>query len=145
MKIFGNVGGAGTVKVFGRIEGDLQGAIVLISDGAQVDGDVVADDSTSGGRVKGNIHANRVKLDNTATVEGDIFHRSLLIEQNARFEGSSRREENVIEISPQRRATADIPIKTYTSQNNDFLAGRVEFRSGGMHVNHLAKLGSTSR
>jgi cytoskeletal protein CcmA (bactofilin family) len=34
----------------------------------------------------------RVKLNGTAVVEGDIFHQSLSIEDNARFEGSSRRE-----------------------------------------------------
>ena len=42
----------------------------------------------------GTIHANRVKLNSTAVVEGDIFHRTLAIEENARFEGTSRRQEN---------------------------------------------------
>jgi cytoskeletal protein CcmA (bactofilin family) len=51
-----------------------------------------------GGRVKGTIHANRVKLNGSAIVEGDIFHRSLSIDENARFEGSSRREETVIDV-----------------------------------------------
>jgi hypothetical protein len=51
---------------------------------------------TIGGRVKGTIHANRVKLNSTAVVEGDIYHRSLAIEENAQFEGMSRRQENVI-------------------------------------------------
>ena len=84
------------MKIFGRVEGELHASTVLIADGAQVEGDVVADDLTVGGRVKGTIHANRVKLNSTAVVEGDIFHRSLSIEENARFEGSSRREENVV-------------------------------------------------
>jgi len=33
-------------------------------------------------------------LNSTAVVEGDIFHRSLSIEENARFEGLSKREDN---------------------------------------------------
>ena len=94
--IVGKIAGEGTVKVFGRIEGELHATTVVVSDGASVEGDVVADDLTIGGRVKGTVHANRVKLNSTAIVEGDIFHRSLAIEENARFEGSSRREENVI-------------------------------------------------
>ena len=53
-----------------------------------------------GGRVHGTIHANRVKLNGRAIVEGDIFHRSLSIDENARFEGSSRREETVIDAPP---------------------------------------------
>lgn len=92
--IVGKIAGEGTVKVFGRIEGELHASTVVVSDGASVEGDLVADDLTIGGRVKGTIRANRVKLNSTAIVEGDIFHRSLAIEENARFEGSSRREDN---------------------------------------------------
>ena len=62
-----------------------------------MEGDVVAEELTIGGYVKGTIHANRVKLNSTAVVEGDIFHRTLAIEENARFEGTSRRQENTID------------------------------------------------
>jgi cytoskeletal protein CcmA (bactofilin family) len=92
--IVGKIAGEGTIKIFGRVEGELKASTVVIAAGAQVVGDVVADELTIGGRVKGTVHANRVKLDGTAIVEGDIFHRSLSIEEDARFEGSSRREEN---------------------------------------------------
>jgi cytoskeletal protein CcmA (bactofilin family) len=97
--IVGKITGKGAVKIFGRIEGELHASIVLINDGAQVEGDIVAEELTIGGRVKGTIHANRVKLTGSAIVEGDIFHRSLSIEENARFEGSSRREETVIDAT----------------------------------------------
>jgi cytoskeletal protein CcmA (bactofilin family) len=91
--IVGKITGKGTVKISGRIDGELHASIVLITDGAQVEGDIFAEEVTIGGRVKGTIHANRVKLNGNAIVEGDIFHRSLSIEENARFEGSSRRKE----------------------------------------------------
>ena len=98
--IVGKITGKGAIKIFGRIEGDLHASIVVINDGAEVDGDIVAEELTIGGRVKGTIHANRVKLTSSAIVVGDIFHRSLSIEENARFEGSSRREETVIDAMP---------------------------------------------
>jgi cytoskeletal protein CcmA (bactofilin family) len=60
-------------------------------------GDVVAEELTINGHVKATIHANRVKLGGTGVVEGDIFHRTLAIEENARFEGTSRRSENAID------------------------------------------------
>jgi cytoskeletal protein CcmA (bactofilin family) len=97
--IVGKITGKGAVKISGRIEGELRASIVLINDGAQVEGDIVAEELTIGGRVKGTVHANRVKLTSSAIVEGDIFHRSLSIEENARFEGSSRREETVIDAT----------------------------------------------
>jgi cytoskeletal protein CcmA (bactofilin family) len=80
------------------VEGEVHASIVQIDDGAQVEGNIVAEELTIGGRVKGAIHANRVKLNSTAIVEGDIFHRSLAIEENAQFEGLSRRQENVIDM-----------------------------------------------
>jgi cytoskeletal protein CcmA (bactofilin family) len=102
MTVIGKVNCDGTIKIFGRIEGELHGSTVVIADGAQMEGDVVADDLTVGGHVKGTIHAKRVKLIGTADVDGDIYHRSLSIEENARFEGSSRREDradNVIDAT----------------------------------------------
>jgi cytoskeletal protein CcmA (bactofilin family) len=92
--VAGKIFGEGTLQLFGRIEGEVRVATVLIKEGAQVEGDVVAEELTIAGQVKGTIHANRVKLDSTAVVEGDIFHRSLSIDENARFEGSSKREDN---------------------------------------------------
>ena len=76
--------------------GDLPPQERQIGEGAQVEGDIVAEELTIGGRVKGTIRANRVKLNSTAVVEGDIYHRSLAIEENGQFEGMSRRQENVI-------------------------------------------------
>jgi cytoskeletal protein CcmA (bactofilin family) len=64
---------------------------------------------TIGGHVKGTIHANRVNLNSTAVVEGDIFHRTLAIGENARFEGMSRREENTID-TPSRVGHPHVPI-----------------------------------
>lgn len=97
MTLVGKIVGDGHVKIFGRVEGELRASTVLICEGARVEAEVHADDLTIAGHLKGTIHANRVKLNSTAVVEGDIFHRSLAIEENARFEGSSRREDKVID------------------------------------------------
>jgi cytoskeletal protein CcmA (bactofilin family) len=97
LSIVGKIVGRGAVTIFGNVEGELRASTVVIAEGAQMEGDVVAEELTVGGRVKGTIHANRVKLNSTAVVEGDIFHRTLAIEENARFEGMSRRNENTID------------------------------------------------
>jgi hypothetical protein len=47
----------------------------------------------------GALRAVRVKLQNGGAVEGDIFHRSLAIDENSLFEGSARRVENPTEAS----------------------------------------------
>ena len=113
LSIVGKIVGHGKLQIFGHVEGELHASTIQISDGAQVEGSIVAEDLTIGGHVKGTIHANRVKLNNTAVVEGDIYHRSLAIEENAQFEGMSRRQENVIDTpsrglptSPQAQAVS---------------------------------------
>jgi cytoskeletal protein CcmA (bactofilin family) len=55
--------------------------------------------STAGLRV-------RKKFPKYIDVEGDIFHKTLAIEENARFEGMSRRQENVI----------DTPLRVQTNR-----------------------------
>jgi cytoskeletal protein CcmA (bactofilin family) len=94
MSIVGKIDCKGPAQVFGRIEGEVRASDLLISDGAQVEGNVIAQSVTVCGRVKGTIRAVRVKLQNGGAVEGDIFHRSLSIDENSQFEGSSRRVEN---------------------------------------------------
>jgi cytoskeletal protein CcmA (bactofilin family) len=122
MTVVGKIFGEGTVQIFGRIEGELRALTVFINEGAQVDGDVVAEELTISGQVKGTIHANRVKLNGTAVVEGDVFHRSLSIEENARFEGSSKREDKAAEVprTPLRRPAAqdDLQTKVTAMQGN---------------------------
>jgi cytoskeletal protein CcmA (bactofilin family) len=94
ISITGNIVCDGPMQVFGRIEGEVRGGEIEIGDGAEVEGNITAEDLIIRGRVKGTIRATRVKLLGKGTVEGDIFHRALSIEEPARFEGGSRPVEN---------------------------------------------------
>jgi cytoskeletal protein CcmA (bactofilin family) len=94
MTIIGKIDCQGTLQIFGRIEGELRATKVLIGNGAQFDGNVIAQGVTIDGRLSGTIHATRVSLQSNAVVDGDIFHRVLSIDENAQFEGSSRRVDN---------------------------------------------------
>jgi cytoskeletal protein CcmA (bactofilin family) len=99
MSIVGNIECNGPAQVFGRIKGELRASDLIIGDGAEIEGSVIAQDVTVCGRVKGTIRAVRVKLQGGGAVDGDIFHRSLSIDENSLFEGSSRRVENPTELS----------------------------------------------
>jgi cytoskeletal protein CcmA (bactofilin family) len=95
--IVGNITCDGPAQFYGHIEGEVRGSELLIGEGAEVVGNVVAQVVIIRGRVKGTIRATRVKLQASGAVEGDIFHRSLSIEDSALFEGSSRRVENPVD------------------------------------------------
>jgi cytoskeletal protein CcmA (bactofilin family) len=98
LSIIGKIIGRGALTIFGRVEGEVHASTVVIAEGAEMLGDVVAEELTVGGYIKGTIRANRVKLNGTGVVEGDIFHQTLAIDENAHFEGASRRNENVVEM-----------------------------------------------
>jgi Polymer-forming cytoskeletal len=108
----------------------------MISDGAQVEGSVIAQNVTVCGRVKGTIRAVRVKLQNGGAVEGDIFHRSLTIDENSQFEGSSRRVENPTDPSsgieakgPHGLRGLKLPARHTVLSNESAARPRTEFRS----------------
>ena len=96
MSIVGNVVCKGPAQVFGRIDGELHATELVIGEGGEIEGSVVAQEVTVNGRVKGTIRAARVRLQG-GTVEGDIFHRTLSIDESSVFEGMSRRMETSIE------------------------------------------------
>ena len=119
MSIVGNIQCNGPAQVFGQIKGELRASDLLIGDGAQIDGTVIAQNVTVCGCVKGTIHAVRVKLQNGGAVEGDIFHKSLSIDENSQFEGSSRRVENPTDLpsveaeGPQEEGMQDSALAPY--------------------------------
>jgi len=99
MSIVGNIECNGPAQVFGRIEGEVHASDLLIGDGAQIEGTVIAQEVTVRGSVKGTVRAARVKLQKGGAIDGDIFHRSLSIEEDAVFEGTVRRVENPTEMA----------------------------------------------
>jgi cytoskeletal protein CcmA (bactofilin family) len=129
MSIVGNIDCKGPAQIFGRIEGEVRASDLQISDGAQVEGSVIAQNVTVCGRVKGTIRAVRVKLQNGGAVEGDIFHRSLSIDENSLFEGSSRRVENPTDLSssdakgqqkgPQKKDAVPAPLPSIDAELAD--------------------------
>jgi cytoskeletal protein CcmA (bactofilin family) len=96
--IIGNIVCDGPWEILCSIEGDLCGTDLTIAAGATVVGSVVARDLTVRGRVTGTIRAANVKLRGAAAVDGDIFHQTLLVEENAAFDGASR----VLEHDPEK-------------------------------------------
>jgi cytoskeletal protein CcmA (bactofilin family) len=88
--LIGNVVCDGPWEILCSIEGELRGTELTIAAGASVVGRVVARDLTVRGRVTGTIRAVNVKLRGTASVDGEIFHQTLLVEEDAAFDGASR-------------------------------------------------------
>lgn len=96
MAVVGKIIGKGVLKIYDLVEGEVIASDVLVADGAQIQGDVVAQELIIAGHL-----SLRVKLQATAVVEGEISHRSLSIGEDAWFEG---------------RLAGDNPSESLTSQ-----------------------------
>ena len=95
MRITGDIETNGTIKIDGRIEGSITGArqMMLGRNGA-IHGNVHAGEVVVGGLVDGGIIADeRLELQGSAVVTGDIETRSIVVLEGARINGSVRMSE----------------------------------------------------
>lgn len=92
MRITGDVETSGVLKVDGDIHGSITGARqVLLGRGASVHGNVTAAEVVVGGHVEGSVAAlERLELQATATITGDIETRSIVVLEGARINGLVR-------------------------------------------------------
>lgn len=91
LTVTGNLKSDGEVTVEGRVDGDIRCSHLVVAKDAHIAGGILADEVIVRGKVRGTIRADRVTLQDTAVVEGDIYHRTLRVEQGACFEGSCKR------------------------------------------------------
>jgi cytoskeletal protein CcmA (bactofilin family) len=91
--------GRGLLQVDGEIEGDVQGAEVIVGEKGKVTGMVAGQNVIVRGTVSGVVCGRAVGLQASSHVEGDVHHMSLVVEQGAMFEGRSRRAPDEASLS----------------------------------------------
>ncbi len=119
LKITGNVSGDGDLIILGKLEGEfnLKGKL-QVAEPAEIIGSVKANDITVKGNIKGNITAvQKVHLDPTARVNGQIASPKLSIQDGACFDGE-------IKMSAQgtykpASAVADAAFASSASKNSE--------------------------
>jgi cytoskeletal protein CcmA (bactofilin family) len=92
LRIIGDVETAGVIKVEGLIDGSIRGARQLIlGKGGQINGDINATEAVLGGKVVGTITTTeRVEVQATSSVEGDIHTKSIVVFEGGIINGSVR-------------------------------------------------------
>ena len=91
VRIVGDLQSQGEVQVDGTIDGDIRTQTLLVGEGAQITGEIVADTVIIRGSVTGQVKARSVELAKTARLIGDILHEDLAIETGAFLEGHCKR------------------------------------------------------
>jgi len=111
MKVIGDVETNGVVKVDGMIEGSIRGARqVLLGRSGTIQGDVHAEEAILAGKVVGTVTAvERVEVQSTSRIDGDIHTRSIVVLEGGIINGNVRMDdvtERTNSRSPQPSANA---------------------------------------
>jgi cytoskeletal protein CcmA (bactofilin family) len=92
MKVTGDVETNGVVKVEGTVEGSIRGARqLLLGRTGAVHGDIQAQEVVIAGRIVGTVTATeRVEVQSTSNIEGDIHTRTIVVLEGGVINGSVR-------------------------------------------------------
>ncbi len=101
MTVIGDLETDGVVRIEGRIRGTVRvGSQVLVAQGAVIEGDLHTQEAVIAGQVSGAIHASeRVELQATAKVSGDILTPRISIVEGGRVSGEVKMD-NKTEARP---------------------------------------------
>jgi cytoskeletal protein CcmA (bactofilin family) len=91
LTIRGDLSSKGDVQIEGKVLGRVEVGNLIVAEGGEVEGDIVAITVAIAGAVRGSIKAGTVTLAATARVQGGIMHDVLAIEAGAQLEGECRR------------------------------------------------------
>lgn len=93
--VSGEIVVAGDVRLDGRCDGFIRCWRLEVGRWGRLEGNVEADEVVVAGEVIGEIRARRVRLAETAVVEGDVVHATLVVDGRAVLVGDSHRDETV--------------------------------------------------
>lgn len=101
MRIVGDIETNGTIKIDGRVEGSVVGARqVMLGRNGSLLGNVHAGEVVVGGLVEGAIIADeRLELQGSAIINGDIDTRTIVVLEGARVNGAVRMQEIRLNVS----------------------------------------------
>ena len=90
----------GSVRIDGRVKGEIEGgADLVIGDSAYIEASIKVKNLTVMGEIHGNIICeDKLEINNTGKVVGEITAKRLIIEENAIFEGQShmKKEDKIL-------------------------------------------------
>jgi len=105
----GNLESDSSIKVIGRVEGDIKASgdvIVLVN--AVVVGNIWAENLIIAGTVNGNINVKgNLHLESQARLKGDMVVHSFVTDEGAVFEGNCRMTETPVDNSVSRKSRLD--------------------------------------
>lgn len=96
--IQGDLATSGEIHIDGEVQGEVRAEKIVVGKHGFVSGTLIAHVVVVEGSAQGSVRGNEVLFRSGSQIEGDVFHKSLTIEQGAYFEGKSRRADDPMSI-----------------------------------------------
>ena len=74
------------IIVDAKISGDIKANEIETHSNSNVKGNISSKDASLGGKLKGNVNSDKIKIKKTAEIEGVLNQKTLSIEEGARIE-----------------------------------------------------------
>jgi cytoskeletal protein CcmA (bactofilin family) len=87
MRLTGDVDFKSTLRLDGRVEGNVKGECLILGVSGKVIGDVEVDNLACHGHVEGNVQAGKLHLMKSGTISGRVETSDLLVESGAQLNG----------------------------------------------------------
>lgn len=94
VRIKGEIQSPGDLELKGTIEGEIECRSLVVAERAKVTGSVTAERVVVRGEVEGTINGIRVTLASSAKVDGELYCKTLSVDEEAQFQGVSQRVED---------------------------------------------------
>lgn len=108
VRIKGEIYSPGDLELKGTIEGEIECRSLVVAERAKVTGSVTAERVVVRGEVEGTINGIRVTLASSAKVDGELYCKTLSVDEEAQFQGVSQRVEDPLGKG---KKAADEPAK----------------------------------
>ena len=83
LKIEGQIFSSGLIEIEGTVKGVIKGNSVILLQGGEIEGEVIAESFSVRGKFLGTIKANNVSIGNKAQISGTIEYSLLSVEDGA--------------------------------------------------------------
>lgn len=104
----GNIDAKGTLRIDGRVEGDITADWTIVGEKAHIKGNISARGIIVGGRVDGNLKAKEIiEIKSKGHISGEIFSSKLTVAEGGIFDGKSsmqREESKVVELQAKEKS-----------------------------------------
>ena len=133
----GDLESEGDILVKGKIHGNIRCKLLVVDQNAMVEGGMIAEEVVVRGSISGEIRANRVRLEDTAVVDSEIYHRSFSVAEGAQIKGALHFQENPMSEASASEASTSSEKKS-SSKANGAIAPEAAKKSEATSINGAA-------